>query len=211
MDEISALDLGVIAGPNGLDIAEWRALSPARQGNALRAWLKASCGAPASASLVQRLLGEVALQQSARWLVAGGELRSYRGRLRFDALASQPVVSSPERESGLSVLRAGSHALPGWGGVLNVRRVKEGGVPLAWLAHLSLQARAGAERFQAGLGRPPRSLKKQYQAAGLPAWQREGPLVYAGGQLVFVPGLGLDARVIGLPGQAQVTLDWQPG
>ena len=87
-------------------------------------------------------------------------------------------------------------------------RVKEGGVPLAWLAHLELRPREGGERFQAGVGRPPRSLKKQFQAAALPPWQRDGPLVYSGGQLVFVPGLGLDARVIGMPGQAQVTLLW---
>ena len=211
VDEIAALDLGAIASSNGLDIVAWRTLSPARQGNALRAWLKAQCGAPASASLVRRLLAEVALRQGARWPVAGGELCSYRGRLRFDAATTpQAAASSRERETTLSVMRAGRNALPGWGGVLKVQRVKEGGVPLAWLAHLSLQARVGGERFQAGLGRPPRSLKKQYQAAGLPAWQRAGPLVYAGGQLVFVPGLGLDARVIGLPGQPQVTMDWQP-
>ena len=83
-------------------------------------------------------------------------------------------------------------------------------MPLAWLAQVELRARSGGERFQAGLGRPARSLKKQFQAAEMPAWERSGPLVFSGGQLVFVPGLGLDARVIGLPGQAQVTLAWEP-
>ena len=43
----------------------------------------------------------------------------------------------------------------------------------------------------------------------MPAWMRDGPLVYSGGQLVFVPGLGLDARVIALPGQAQALLSWE--
>ncbi|TXC66113.1 hypothetical protein FSC37_09730 [Piscinibacter aquaticus] len=43
----------------------------------------------------------------------------------------------------------------------------------------------------------------------MPAWERDGPLVYSGGQLVFVPGLGLDARVIGLPGQPLVQLSWE--
>jgi tRNA(Ile)-lysidine synthase len=43
----------------------------------------------------------------------------------------------------------------------------------------------------------------------VPAWERDGPLLFSGGQLVYVPGLGLDARVIGLPGQAQVSLRWQ--
>jgi len=96
------------------------------------------------------------------------------------------------------------------GGRLQVTRVAFGGVPLAWLAHAELRPRQGAEQFQAGLGRPPRSLKKQFQAAGVAAWQRDGPLLYSGGQLVFVPGLGLDARIVGLPGQPLVTLEWLP-
>lgn len=45
----------------------------------------------------------------------------------------------------------------------------------------------------------------------MPAWERDGPLLYSGGQLVFVPGLGLDARVIGLPGQALLKLRWERG
>ena len=136
------------------------------------------------------------------------ELRVHRGVLRLE----WPAVSSSElpRESGLSVRRAGTYRLPGWSGALQVERVRDGGVPLAWLAHLELRPRVGAEQFQAGLGRPPRSLKKQYQGAGVPMWERGGPLVYSGGQLVFVPGLGLDARVIGLTGQPLVTLRWQP-
>jgi len=84
-------------------------------------------------------------------------------------------------------------------------------VPLAWLAHLELRPRTGGEQFQAAIGRPPRSLKKQYQSADVPQWQRDGPLVYSGGQLLFVPGLGLDARVLALPGQAQLNLHWQSG
>ena len=110
----------------------------------------------------------------------------------------------------MSVRRAGTYRLPGWTGSLQVERVRDGGVPLAWLAHLELRPRAGAEKFQAGIGRPPRGLKKQYQDAGVPVWERTGPLVYSGGQLVFVPGLGIDARVIGLPGQALVNLRWRP-
>ena len=45
-----------------------------------------------------------------------------------------------------------------------------------------------------GPGRPPRCLRKQFQAAGVPAWARDVPLFWAGEQLVFVPGLGIDAR-----------------
>jgi tRNA(Ile)-lysidine synthase len=209
MDELAGIDLAAVAHAAGLDVAAWLGLSAARRANALRAWLKAQGGRPASATVVTRLLAEVAPRQSARWPVHGGELRSYRGVLSFQP-AAEAAPAPSAWEPTMQVLRAGRYALPGWGGSLQVSRVKEGGVPLAWLAQLDLRPRVGGEQFQSGFGRPPRSLKKQYQSAGVPAWLRDGPLLYAGGQLVFVPGLGLDARVVGLPGQPLVTMAWRP-
>ena len=124
---------------------------------------------------------------------------------------SPPADAAPVFQPKLlSVLREGIYELPGWSGALHVNAVAATGVPLAWLAHLELRERSGGEQFQAGIGRPPRSLKKQFQDAGVPMWERSGPLVYSGGQLVFVPGLGLDARVIGLPGQPLMALRWAP-
>lgn len=207
LDEVAAHDLAALGAGDRLDLRAWHALSPARRGNALRAWLRAQAGRAAPASLVARLMQELGPRGAAQWPYPGGMLRSYRGTLRYETKTDAAVGTAP-RETELAVVRAGNYPLPGWGGRLEVRRVKEGGVPLAWLAHLELKPRSGGERFQAGLGRPPRSLKKQYQAAALAAWERDGPLVYSGGQLVFVPGLGIDARVIGLPGQAQASLRW---
>ena len=43
---------------------------------------------------------------------------------------------------------------------------------------------------------------------GVPAWTRDAPLVYANGRLLYVPGLGIDARVRAAPGDAQVVLRW---
>lgn len=204
--ELAHSDLSSMQSAQGLDLRMLLRLSPARQSNALRAWLRSVIGSPASAPLVSRLLDELDGKTSATWPAEGGTLRRYRGRLTFTSSAQAPAEALQETQ--LSIRRAGTHALPGWGGSLIVERVKEGGVPLAWLAHAELKPREGGERFQAGFNRPPRSLKKQFQAAGLPQWERDGPLVFSGGQLVFVPGLGLDARVIGLPGQPQVTLRW---
>lgn len=210
LDELAALDLGLVANERGLQIAPWLALSGARRSNALRAWLAALTGRPVAASLAERLLRELPATRSARWLIDDGELRLYRGGLTFTRPMSGPVTTNPPRETRLSVNRAGRYALPGWAGRLLVERTSGEGVPLAWLAHLELRPRVGAEQFQSGLGRPPRSLKKQFQGAGVPQWQRAGPLFYSGGQLVFVPGLGLDARVLGLPGQPLVRLRWEP-
>jgi tRNA(Ile)-lysidine synthase len=208
--ELAELDLAATAGPDGLRVLEWQRLSPARRGNALRAWLLQSTGCIPPASLVRRLHVELPRPGSAAWPVAGGVLQRHRQRLRFVPTSSTNDMAPALPEAALCIKRAGRYALPGWKGCLQVARVKQDGVPLAWLAHVELRARQGGEQFQAGIGRPPRSLKKQFQAAGIAQWQREGPLLFSGGQLVFVPGLGLDARVIGLPGQPQVVLQWLP-
>ena len=206
--ELATIDLSEVSNVKGLNVAAWLELSPARQGNALRAWLKAQTGRTAPASLVQRLQHELPGTGPAQWPLQEGLLRRHRGHLLF--AVRQPTAQAPaERDTSLSILRAGRFALPAWSGELIAKRVKEGGVPLAWLAHLELRAREGGEQFQAGIGRPARSLKKQFQAADIPEWERNGPLIYSGGQLVFVPGLGLDARVLALPGQPQLSLHWR--
>jgi tRNA(Ile)-lysidine synthase len=205
--DLAQIDLDAVRTrtDKGLDLLAFHRLSKPRRSNALRAWLKEATGASASATQVSRLVLELDGKSSATWDIDGGTLRRYRGVLSYTA---DQVKADTARESTISIRRAGTYALRGWAGSLVVERVKDGGVPLAWLAHAELKSRAGGEQFQAGLNRPARSLKKQFQAAGLPAWDREGPLVFSGGQLVFVPGLGLDARVIGLPGQPLVTLRW---
>ena len=209
LGELAALDLGPAANDRGLQVMPWMALSNARRSNALRAWLVAQTGRPVVASLVARLLQELPQKRSARWPIDGGELRLYRGSLMVIGKVSSSVTTTPPRETLLSVTRVGRYALPGWTGQLHVARTSGDGVPLAWLARLELRPRAGAEQFQSGPGRPPRSLKKQFQSASVPEWERAGPLLYSGGQLVFVPGLGLDARVLGLPGQPLVRLRWE--
>ena len=212
LQELAQLDLEQVEGSEGLRVEAWLTLSPARRSNALRAWLKSQIslsGGTASATLVTRLLRELPTVRSARWPLAEAELRLHRGVLKCTALAPAPAPA-PAREVTLGVRRAGRRALPGWGGSLIVTRVAQGGVSLNWLEQLELKPRLGAEQFQSGVNRPPRSLKKQFQNVGVPAWERNGPLLFCGAQLVFVPGLGLDARVIGTPGQALFTLVWQP-
>jgi tRNA(Ile)-lysidine synthase len=119
--------------------------------------------------------------------------------------------ASPDDEETIDLSRAGTHALPQWGGTFEVSRVARGGVAAAVLRACTLRARRGGEQFQAKPRSTPRSLKKQYQAAGLPAWQRDGPLVYAGDQLLFVPGLGFDARALASHGAGRgLAMRWCP-
>jgi tRNA(Ile)-lysidine synthase len=209
IDEWARVDMAAVSVGDALRVTAWLALSPSRRSLSLRAWLQVRLGGPPAASLVVRLLDELAAARTgARWpAVRGRELQLQRGWLRC---AAPPATSPALPEATLAITRAGTYALPGWGGRLRVVRVEQGGTPLTGLAEVTLRRRAGAEQFQAGPGRPPRSLKKQYQAAGIAAPARGGPLVYCGDQLLFVPGLGLDARALGRPGDVLVRLEWLP-
>ena len=93
---------------------------------------------------------------------------------------------------------------------IEARPCTEGGVSCDWLRQVRVAPRQGGERFVRQAGRPPRSLKLQYQAAGVPAWARHGPLLWAAGQLLFVPGLGLDGRALAQAGMPQMALHWWP-
>ena len=205
-------DLALVATDgHGLQLGPWLALPLARRSNALRAWVMKVSGHAGSSALIQRLLVELPEKGSATWFHAGGVLRRYRASLSWSATkqnVTERLAGQPRGQ--LRVRRAGIYRLADWGGQLRVQRVAQNGIPMAWLGELALLPRTGGERFQAGLGRPPRSLKKQFQAAAVPDWERNGPLIYSGGQLIFVPGLGLDARVLALPGQAQAMLFWEP-
>ena len=207
--ELANIDLAAIANAHKFNVAAWSTLSAARRSNALRAWLTAETGSAPAAALVNRLMDEIPRAELGCWELARGSLKRYRGLL-FYQVPVACAVAQPIREALLRVTRAGTYKLPGWQGNFVAIRVKQDGVALAWLRHVELRPRQGAEQFQSGFLRPARSLKKQFQAAGVAAWHRDGPLLFSGGQLVFVPGLGLDARVIALPGQPQVMLRWEP-
>lgn len=209
LSELAAMDLATAQTPaGGLDVRGWSALSPARRVNVLRAWLKGAIGQAPDASLVRRLALELEGTGSAQWPTAGGRLARYRGVLKF--LAESAGEPASPAEQVLSIKRAGDYKVPAWRGELRVERVKAGGVPISMLSAATLRARTGGEQFQSGPGRPPRSLKKQFQAAAMPAWERSGPLVYHGETLLFVPGLGIDARAIAPEGVPQATLTWIP-
>ena len=206
--EVAAQDLAALLdGQQTLDAEALARLSPARASNALRAWLQTQLGRPAPASLVGRLLGEaLGGASSAGWPCAGGQIRRYRGRLSF-----VPVGAAPEGPLlRLDLSQPGACPVPDWRGAWLVEAVRAGGIDPARLARAEMRARHGGEQFQAHAGGVPRSLKKAYQAAAVPAWQRGGPLLFGDdGELLFAPGLGLDARALAPAGAPQLCLRWQ--
>ncbi len=211
--EIASADLPACTAGNALLVAPWLALSPARRANALRRWLAQASGAAPPETLVQRLLPALQSGHSARFPAGGGEWRLYRGRLTLHAAApgAGPEVPAGPASGPMDLSRPGRHALPGWGGCIEVQAVSAGGVAAALLQGVQARPRNGAERFQLSPGGVPRSLKKQSQHRAVAAWQRQGPLLYTrAGALLFVPWLGVDARCLAAPGQPQYGLAWRP-
>ncbi len=215
-----------------LDAAQWSELSGAQRRLVLAHWYSARRGRGLPASWLERLAHEVPglvyRQHAARWpeialalyrgvLIpldgrAAGQLGRGEAHPGTKAASSGEVVDLVGRATGsafaLAVHAPGDHSLPSWGGVLRVTEVAQGGVSPGFLSNAQLLARCGGEQFQMGAGRPPRALKKQFQSLGVPEWLRHGPLIWAKGQLVFVPGLGVDARCLAPVGSPQWGLEW---
>lgn len=211
IDEVTRGDLEVIADREGaLELARWRALSPARRHEALRAWLAPHARQGVPESLLDRLAEELQGTTPASWpLDAATTLRRYRGRLTVERESVDSGAPAWPCEARLT--RVGRHRVPGIAAWVRVQSQAQAGLPRALLRGARWQPRQGAERFQGQPGRPPRSLKKQFQAAGIPAWSRSAPLlVAADGALLFVPGLGMDARALAAPGSPRVSLEWVP-
>lgn len=204
--ELAAQDLAAAADESGLQLAAWLALSPARRANALRRWLAVDAAGGVPETLVQRLLDELPGKRSGRWpLDAQRACLLHRGRLRLAPL--QAGASGLPRAIDLS--RPGRIELPDWGGAFEVEVAAQGGIALALLRAAELRPRSGGERFQRSPRGSARSLKKQYQAAGIAAVERDGPLLWCGEHLLFVPGLGIDARAQAPAGEPQCRLQWQ--
>jgi tRNA(Ile)-lysidine synthase len=219
LDELALEDLRAMGADAGdeLLLAPWRALSPARRANALRAWLAQRLGGAIPDTLLRRVLDETPDDAVRRWPVDERRmLRSWRGRLAIVARPpSAPVpghaAMARHDDVALRLLRCGAHEVPGWAGRLEVFATAERGIAPQRLAHARARARARAEQFQAQPRGTVRSLKKQYQAAGLAVEDRGGPLVFdADGALLFVPGLGVDARAWAVAGAPQWGLRWLP-
>jgi tRNA(Ile)-lysidine synthase len=172
--------------PGTLSLRALRGLSPARQANLLRHWIRGlGLPVPDTRQLAQvraQTLGAHAGRSPCvRW--AGAELRRYRDDLhamaplpphdpamvlRWDPSAPLPIPHLGLELRGGDLMRLGV-AIPRQGLTVGFRR--------------------GGERCRPAAAPHHRSLKTLFQEAGVPPWERERiPLIYADGRLVAVMG-----------------------
>lgn len=205
--EVAEEDLLRWQHDDALNVQALSTLSPVRASNLLRAWLQAHLGGPAPSSLVQRLMQELPGRVSGQWPAPGGRLRLYRGHLRLHRGEKRERWPLPRP---IDLSEPGLHRCADWGGAWRVEAVAQGGVDAQCLRQLTMCARSGGGQFQHHPGGVPRSLKKAWQSAGVDQSGREGPLLFAGQRLLYLPGLGLDARCLAPAGQAQLSVEWLP-
>jgi len=158
--------------------------------------------APSEAKLIEMLKQLASGSPRAKLVHDGATLRTYRGKVFLDAELSSEF--SPQQWNGQPRLR-----LPELGGELRFRKARGKGIALEHKS-LSVRLRSGGERLQPDPKRPRRTLKNLFQEAGIPPWARERlPLLFSGEDLVWVPGLGIDARFQASPGSQGLVPEWR--
>ena len=206
---LAAIDAQAAMDDGRLQVAALARLPWARAKNVLR-WVlaRAKQEIPSTAQL-DELLGQLLFARAdatVRIVFGGVDLRRYRGGIW---LVPRRAAAHPGFRAQWDGRRTWN--LPELGGVLCFKRVKGSGLAAAALepGQVEVRVRSGGERFQPESDRPRRALKALLQEAGIPPWERARvPLVYCGGRLAFVPGIGAAAHIHAQPGEPGVVLQW---
>ena len=210
--ELAATDLASCTedAPAGmLWLERLAALPPGRRALTVRAWLAAhGAEAPSRARLAQVLAQSLGSRTDSRMKVRLGshEVRRHRGLLLLRGAQVEHHDEVTIRWRGEREL-----AVPAWRGVLRFEPTAGEGFDALWLAALPLQlrGRGGGERFKPHALRPSKTLKRLFQDAGIAEFERAVlPLVWRDGRLIYVAGLGADARLVEA-GDDRVRLEWQ--
>lgn len=211
--ELAAQDMAACAGDNCLELDKVRQLSAARIDNLLRYWFGLhDLRMPSSAWLSEMRDQLLSAKADAQLCVTHPEchIRRHRNRVFLtprDDLDREEIDPISFRWNGETEL-----AFPIYGGVLHFDAAEQG-VAADWLRQqpLQLQYRSGGERLKLAFNRPTKALKYLYQAADIPAWEREClPLVHAGGKLLFAAGIGFDCHQLAVEGSGNISLCWKP-
>ena len=209
LDELAAIDAASVIHADKLNLIALAKLSPERANNLLRAFLVTQSLPTLDADRLQEWLRQLLTARADSRValgVAGLILRRYRGLawVELDSPLPGPdwqIDWHGERELKLAVL----------GGKLELNTTSGQGISLEKLkqATVTLRLRQGGEKLKPDCHRPRKTLKHLLQEAAIPPWQRERlPLLYCGGQLVAVPGIGIDCAFHANLGEPGLQINW---
>ncbi len=211
VDEQAAQDLDKAHGPwpATLSIAALRALSAPRRRSLLRHWVRQQGGAIPGSRHLRRIEEECLYsREDAQPLVHWGDVAVRRFRDGLFLLKPLPphnpalVISWPD-EKPLS-LSSGM-------GEITLAPADKGISLEQWrTAKVEIRFRRGGETCIPAGSKHHRSLKKLFQAWGVPPWLRERtPLIFLDGELAAVPNRLVCEPFLADPGEAAVTPCWK--
>jgi len=211
LDELAAMDRpAALVGESTLSVGVLKAMSPERCRNLLRFHVRRLGLALPEHRHLLRIQQEVLYAaEDAMPLVTwpGAEVRRYRDELYF----MPPLPPLPASALTIDWAGEGDVTLPHSLGRVEPRRVTGQGLALSRLrqGRCELRLRRGGERLQPAGRQEHHALKKLYQEAGVPPWERERrPLLYLDGQLAQVVGRWTAAEFAARAGEEGVMLQW---
>lgn len=229
LDEVAAQDLAACLDGEVIDLARLQGFSRDRVDNVLRHLFSTrGLAMPSTAWLGEMVAQLFSAREDAQLKVThpACHIRRHRGKLHITPKLPDLAGMRDPDDDGVLVKEGerfawrGEAALdfPAYGGVLHFDVAAQGFDP-AWLRSqpLTIDFRKGGERLKPAANRPTRGLKAHYQALGVPAWERErAPVVWAGSELLFAAGIGMDCRHMGDGEGGRIALRWvtetiQPG
>ena len=206
LSEIASADAAGVDDDGRLAIEGLARLSPDRQVNLVRWWLRGlGLRPPPAGRLAAAMRAFHAARRDGapclRW--DDGELRRYRGRL----YALQPMTARP-RLAPAACTNARVDLGPGLGR-FELIAGEQGGLCALRAAGAAFRFRAGGESLRPHPDRPRKRLKDLCQEMGIVPWMRDRlPLVYVGGQLAAVGDLWIDAEFAVPPGRPALKPVW---
>lgn len=211
--ELAKVDLDHCMVGRELQIRFMRELSNARVENLLRFWLSTlHVRMPSTARLSEIRNQLFDARADAKITIHHDELEIHRYENKIYATPKSSIESatiSPNEFAwrGESVIH-----FPEFCGSLYFESSNYG-VEIDWLIeqNLSLRLRQGSERIKLAQNRPTRDIKNHFQAFRIPFWERqELPFLYAGGALLFVAKVGMQASFCRYDSPSLITFRWQP-
>ncbi|MEX3982839.1 tRNA lysidine(34) synthetase TilS [Paraburkholderia sp. EG287A] len=232
LDDLARIDLRDAGreGDRALSHTALLALDDARALNVLRYWMRA-LGLPAASTArladMLRQLREIARDDVSGHALrvdhAGHRLRVYRGIVSWEAVRARDERAgegAAHARAPVSLTWRGEEVwrLPAWRGTYVFAPAAPDdadAVPERVLASAPLVARerSGGERLRDEAANVSRTLKNLFQTRGVPAWERDVPLLYVGETLLFVPRIGVNRSAFGAtrgePGAAWRRIEWR--
>lgn len=211
LDELAQADSAQVINRDTLSLKKLCNLNPARAKNLLRYFLAQKMSYLPSTAKMDELLRQLCAITSDNhfsFQFENIEIRCFRGTIEC-----LPIKSTTEKHFIIPWQGEKQLFIEPLQGMLVFTKQSGTGIDLQKLSRqaVTIRSRSGGEKFQLNTARPRRSLKKIFQEAALPPWERNTlPLLFCADTLIWVAGIGIDCHFQAPPDAPGLKVTWLP-